>query len=489
MNGSPLVFLVGVLAALPAQQALFTGFGPNPWALTGERVAGGGDMDGDGRPDFLVASPGVGQGRVEVISGATGTVRSIASPGGSGFANILLGAPDLDLDGRADLVVDLGGNLRAYSGSSLTLLWQTPTPYRAVASVGDRDGDGRADLAVLSVGSPDELRVLRGSNGTILAQYPLNVTLGTRLIAVGDLNGDGVTELAMGSDNEIHVLRLATPPVLLSIFQPARSLAAANFVGDARAELLGSDSGSVRMFSATTGALLRTFPDVQGGDFTVVGDVNADGVPDLVLRRPVSTSNPEGSAALVAGSNGTPLADWPSTAQIRCTRLAAAGDANDDGFGDFVIGDAYGNATGPTSAPTGGWQLISGRILASMVPKPTNCAQGPFYPQLGITRPVLGQVATVAGLQAPAGTVGFVAFSLQPPVPTNLGVAGCDAWFDPSGGSLLQTTTTSSWQFGFPVPAAPQLAGVRVALQAFYVPTLTAIGLDVTNGVWATLGY
>jgi hypothetical protein len=42
MNGCPLVLLVGVLAPLPAQQALFTGFGPNPNALTGERFASGG---------------------------------------------------------------------------------------------------------------------------------------------------------------------------------------------------------------------------------------------------------------------------------------------------------------------------------------------------------------------------------------------------------------------------------------------------------------
>lgn len=489
MNVCPPLILTGLLVALPAQQALFTGFGPSPYALTGDRVASGGDMDGDGRPDFLVSNPGVGQGRVDLVSGATGTARSLANPGSGGFANVLVGTPDMNLDGKADLVVDANGTLRAYSGSSLALLWQTPTAYFAAASVGDRDGDGRADLAALSSVSPGELRVLRGSDGSILSQYPLSLNGGTRLIAIGDITGDGVPELAWGSDNEIHVLRLANPPLLLTIGQPGRNLAAANFIGDPRAEILGGDSTNVRLFSATTGALLRTFPDVQGGEFALLGDLNADGVPDLALRRPAYLPGSVEACALVSGSNGALLADWPATAQIRCSRLAAAGDANGDGFGDFVIGDANGNATGPTSSPTGGWQLVSGRLLASMEQKPTACAQGPFFPQIGVTRPVLGQVATVAGLQAPAGTVGFVAFSLQPAIPTNLGVAGCNAWFDPNGGTLLQTTTTSSWQFGFAVPPAAQLAGVRIALQAFYVPTLTAIGLDVTNGIWATLGY
>ena len=32
-------------------------------------------------------------------------------------------------------------------------------------------------------------------------------------------------------------------------------------------------------------------------------------------------------------------------------------------------------------------------------------------------------------------------------------------------------------------------AGFSVASQAFYAPTLSPIGIDVTNGVWALFGY
>ena len=138
---------------------------------------------------------------------------------------------------------------------------------------------------------------------------------------------------------------------------------------------------------------------------------------------------------------------------------------------------------------TGAWQAVSGKVLATMQSQPTACAQGPFFPQLGITRPRIGQTATIEGRDAPAGTVGFLAFSPQPTLPTNLGVVGCDAWFDVTNGSLLHQPSGVNWTFTFAVPPAPQLVGYAFALQAFYAPTFSPIGIDVTNGIWARFGF
>jgi len=139
---------------------------------------------------------------------------------------------------------------------------------------------------------------------------------------------------------------------------------------------------------------------------------------------------------------------------------------------------------------SGGWLLLSGRILAAMEFMPTNCAGGPFLPQLGMTRPVLGQTLTLVGRDCPPAAFGTVALSVRPPAPRNLGVNGCDVWFDLSNWVILfQPPQGANWQFNLPLPAAPQLAGLGVALQAFYVPSLGPLGYDLSNGIWAILGH
>jgi hypothetical protein len=107
-----------------------------------------------------------------------------------------------------------------------------------------------------------------------------------------------------------------------------------------------------------------------------------------------------------------------------------------------------------------------------------------------MTRPVLGGMVTFAGRDAPAGGACTLALSTLPVLPTNLGIAGCNAWFDVSNWVILaQPTQTPSWSISLPLPNARQLIGYEVALQAFYVGTSTPLGYDLTNGLWARLGY
>ncbi|MFY9342108.1 MAG: FG-GAP-like repeat-containing protein [Planctomycetota bacterium] len=491
-----LALVVAFAAPGFAQQLLITRFGTQPNAQTGDRVvAAGGDLDGDSIPDFLVGSPTWGMGRVQVISGSTWVTRTLIGTSPNGFGNaVLLCSPDMNNDGVRDIVLNRGADLVAYSGATLALLWQTPAigfaAFESAAALGDIDNDGRGDLAAtLYLGSGNYvLWTLRGLNGQQL-QVGAGLNGSTRaLVSLGDTNGDGRPEIARAQANaNIEIYQTPPLPGLFSVSIATTELAVANLVGSPLLELLAPSAGVLNVLSATNGAVLRTYPAPYTDDFAVVGDLNADGVPDLALRE--QTGAPGEAVVFRSGSNGAVLSRWLGIPGFTCTELAGIGDVNGDGYPDLLIGDRGASAQPLSGITTGGWQVVSGRIVATMSSKPVNCYQGPFPPLLGITRPVLGQLALIEGREAPFGTVGFLGFSPQPTFPTSLGVVGCDAWFDPTNGLLLYQSTGSSWGFYFPVPLAPQLAGYAFALQAFYAPTFSPIGIDLTNGVWGRFGF
>lgn len=153
--------------------------GPGPGAYAGAAVAGAGDLDGDGRDDVLVAADGWEGGRVYVLLGpvedgagdlvesgpvlagqTVGDVAGWAVAGagdtdGDGRREVLVGAPGVDVAG-----VDAGAVylVRDASRPGVALLEEVGERWlgeaggdaagRAVAGVGDTDGDGRDDLLV-----------------------------------------------------------------------------------------------------------------------------------------------------------------------------------------------------------------------------------------------------------------------------------------------------------------------------------------------------
>ena len=151
----------------------------------GASLAGLGDCDGDGIPDFAVASPALlrnsaAQGKVQVFSGRTfePIITWHSDKPGIWFAALIANAKDVDGDGCDDLVV--GGNytnapglVRVYSVKKKTVLhtWADPSPLSGfgafVGPAGDVDHDGCADVIVTALGSEEALdRILIYSGKT-----------------------------------------------------------------------------------------------------------------------------------------------------------------------------------------------------------------------------------------------------------------------------------------------------------------------------------
>lgn len=483
---------------LTAQLEIRTVYGTAPDTNYGRYVCAIGDGDGDGTPDFVVhssTSNGPPGARLRLISGSNQAELGQAFNASFNFGSILSGTDDLDLDGNPDFIAGYGTTLQAFSGANASPLWTSnlAAEFYCACGVGDLDNDGRAEIAAgVRISGTDYLVILRGSDGSQLGTAATVQGSPRQIVSLGDLTGNGQHDVAIRTNSPVHIY--ATMPLALSrtIAPPSSSpdaIAAANVTGDARKELVMSRSNRMYFYAPLTGQLLRT-DTTQEPEFAVVGDLNADGFDDLALRdtQPRYGYTPDGSILFVSGANGGLLANWSQSPFFSMQTMTPAGDVDGDGFGDLLLGDQSASATGGSNGG-GAVQLVSCWLLATTYSTPVNCHGGPFPPRLGMSRPILGQTATIAGIDCPANAWGFVVFSPKPTHPSSLGFSGCNAWFDVSNGILLhQQPPSSSWSIGLPIPNALQLSGLQVALQSFYLPSTSPIGIDLSNGIWARIG-
>src|SRR5262245_17774965 len=201
----------------------------------GDSVAGAGDVDGDGVPDLIVGvSMANGPpGRAIIISGSTGLPLHVLTGPYSlptccpGFGAVVAGIGDVDGDGKGDVAVGAptanwgssnpGGNVHIFSGASGAPLYTIsgtggggPPAIvylgRSIAGVGDISGDGLADflvgasgLAIVCSGATGiVLQTLYGSSITCWP-YAGNDGFGNSVAGPGDVNGDGVPDIAVAA--------------------------------------------------------------------------------------------------------------------------------------------------------------------------------------------------------------------------------------------------------------------------------------------------
>jgi hypothetical protein len=307
----------------------------NPGDQLGLGVEAGGDVDGDGTPDVLAGAPW--GDRAVVLSGRDGHVvlELQARQSGEGFGQHVADLGDVNGDGLADFVVGAplndaagedAGRAYVFSGADgsplLTLTGEEPGDrFGATSGGGMREGRMTLVVGAPGAGEGDRGRVyvhreLDERPSFVIDSDPEGVQLGGMFVsAVGDVDGDGVTDVyasdwpGNGADGlqgagRIYVHSGASGRRIHTLTGEAAGdgfgigvADAGDVDGDGHADLVigawqhheaAPSGGKVYVYSGADGSLLRTLTgkvmgETLGFDATGVGDVDGDGILDLLL--------------------------------------------------------------------------------------------------------------------------------------------------------------------------------------------------------------
>lgn len=267
-----------------------------------------GDFNGDGNVDLAVASDrdsavtillGSGSGTFAQAAGSPiavhGYLSSVQAGDFNGDGIVDLAIADID-DNTVSILLGSGtGTFMPATGSPITV---GLGPVAILVS--DFNGDGNRDLAVLNEYSNTLSILLGNGNGTFTAaaESPMAVGNAPASIATADFNGDGVADLAVansGSGTVSILLGSGTGTFTQASGSPMRagtepiSIAVGDFNGDGVSDLAVSNlyGGTAMVYLGSgTGSFVQSANGLNGlGGRTLlaVADFNGDGLSDLVI--------------------------------------------------------------------------------------------------------------------------------------------------------------------------------------------------------------
>ena len=319
------------------------------------------DLDGDGQNEIIAGGGNYGV----FVMNADGTlrpnwpVRSRESQAGVSwqFAGEVAVA-DLDNDGSQEIIAGIdewswnayrpdGNNGKVYAwraDASLLPGW----PFVAVAgremqcsapAVGDLDHDG--NLEVVIAADNGSLYVLR-HDGTLAAGWPRSINMAVSSPALADLDGDGDLELIIGAqDGLVHVFHHTGAPFAnwpqATDGGVVSSPVVGDLDGDGDPEIVASSLDRHVYVWHHTGASMYGWPRAGGVRNQSLGDVNGDGVLEVVCS---DYSNAEGGHIYVRDLHGNTLSGWPQSGLLGFPNGVSPtlGNLNGDSQSEIMIG-------------------------------------------------------------------------------------------------------------------------------------------------------
>lgn len=225
----------------------------------GIRIATG-DVNGDGVKELITGAGPGGTPSVKVFDGKGKAILSLMPFGASFTGGVFVASADVNGDGRDDIVVGAGPGggpeVKVFSGADSSVLFdffaydQSFTGGVRVAAA-DTNGDGNADIITApGAGADPVVKNFSGTDLTVLVtRYAFDASVqGGVFVAAGDVDGDGNADIIAGPDYGVSPL--------------------------------------VAVYNAQNNDLITTFYAYEtsfvGGVRVAAGDVNGDGVVDII---------------------------------------------------------------------------------------------------------------------------------------------------------------------------------------------------------------
>ncbi len=301
--------------------------------------SGGGPAPLDG--PRAVASASMGRTVLEAEledSGYGSVIAGVGDLNGDGYDDVAIGAPlwGDDLVYRAGRVyVHLGGpdGLDELPNRILSGMVSEDRMGMAIAGVGDINGDGRDDLAIGvpyadtdGVTDAGQVQIYLGTE-TGVAAAPVHVLKGTwssewlgfSISNVGDLDNNGAPDVVVGAPG--YEGQRGRTHLFLNTESALPELA-------------------TQIVEGTTGG------EYFGHQVAILEDIQGDGIPDLAVASPYRSSDTAsqcgqvfvypGSGSGVAAEVVTPISAGLYSSERLGWTIVSAGDLDQDGFGDLI---------------------------------------------------------------------------------------------------------------------------------------------------------
>ena len=311
---------------------------------SGNSVGGAGDVNGDGLADLIVGGGYSGASHV-VFGKANGTVVDLSTiePGSSsdGFViNAVLsgdksghsvdGAGDVNGDGLADLIVG-AWNASSGTGESYVIF-------------------GKTDGTVVEL---SEIELNANTGGFVINGISEGDLSGYSVSGAGDVNGDGLADLIIGSRDD----------------DPNGDKSGASHIVFGKIDGTAIELSAIESSTNSGGFVINgvSAGDQSGLSVSGAGDVNGDGLADLIVSAHYSDTNGDNSGAsyVVFGkadgsavelsaiknssdSNGFAI-NGVSEGDLSGFSVSGAGDVNGDGLADLIIGSRDDDPNGSNS--------------------------------------------------------------------------------------------------------------------------------------------
>ncbi len=499
--------------------------GTAPWGVAS------GDIDGDGKPDIVVANRTSGTISVYRNISATGIITTssfvLSTNLTSGTSPEGIALADIDGDGKLDIVVTNNGSASVSvfrnsatigsitSGSFARTDFITGSSPQSVA-VGDIDGDGKPEIVTANFASPGGISVLQNtSSGSIsfATKVDFVTTVNFLSVALGDMDGDGkIDVVATNWPHGVSVFRnTATsgainsgslaPKVDFTTGSNPVGVAIADIDGDGKPEMIVTNYGvsTIGVFqnTATSGIInsssfagMVTFGSLSGPFSVSVGDIDGDGKPDLAAGynggTQVSIYRNTSFTGSITSSSFAVEVDFPTGGT---PRQVAIGDLDLDGLPDVVSSNQLSNTfsilkNDPLQSITGNFVICQNgptSALSEHARGGTWSSLSPLVASVSASGVVSGLSAgtAVISYQTPGGGVSVTVTVNPAPVATftvtnNPVCLGNSSLFADAAGSI----TGYTWSFGDAATSSVNNVTHTYSVLGTYSVTLTVTHTD-----------